>query len=588
MLAALAAYYNSFPSPFIFDDLPAITENPTIQHFRSALSPPHNGSGVDGRPLVNLSLAVNYAIGGMQVGGYHAVNLAIHILAGLVLFGIVRRTLQQPVLKKRFGEAALPLALTVALLWTVHPLQTESVTCIIQRTESLMGLLYLATLYFFIRGTEARLSRGWHALAITTCALGMVTKEVMVSAPLIVLFYDRTFVAGTFREAWQRHKGCYLGLFGTWLLLGYLVVHMGGSRGEAAGFGLTITPLTYALTQCQAIVSYLELSVWPHPLVLDYGTDVVQQVSAVAPQAVILTLLVAGTLFMLRYRPILGFLGAWFFAILAPSSSVVPLVTQTIAEHRMYLPLAAVITLGVLGLYALIGQRSVAAFFAIAVGLVLLTVQRNEDYRSAVAIWTDTVAKRPHNARAHTNLANELLQAGQPEEALEQSEEALRLEPDYADAHCNLATALFRLGQLTEAASQYDETLRLDADNAKAHYNLGNILAREGRMPEAIGHFEETVRLKPEDIAAHNNLANALFLADRVPEAIGRYEETLRLKPDFAEAHNNLGNALRQMGRVPESIAQFEEVLRLKPDDVQARRMLAQLRGLAPSPVPGP
>jgi Tfp pilus assembly protein PilF len=588
MLAALAAYYNSFSSPFIFDDLPAITENPTIQHFRSALSPPHNGSGVDGRPLVNLSLAVNYAIGGMQVGGYHAVNLAIHILAGLALFGIVRRTLQQPILEKQFGEAALPLALTVALLWIVHPLQTESVTCIIQRTESLMGLLYLATLYFFIRGTEARRSRGWYALAITTCALGMVTKEVMVSAPLIVLLYDRTFVAGTFREAWQRHKGCYLGLFGTWLLLGYLVVHMGGSRGEAAGFGLTITPWTYALTQCQAIVSYLELSVWPHPLVLDYGTDVVQQISAVAPQAVILTLLVAGTLVMLRYRPTLGFLGAWFFAILAPSSSVVPLVTQTIAEHRMYLPLAAVITLGVLGLYALIGQRSVVAFFAIAVGLVVLTVQRNEDYRNAVAIWSDTVAKCPHNARAHTNLANELLQTGQPEKAMEQSEEALRLEPDYADAHCNLATALFRLGQLPEAASQYVEALRLDANNAKAHYNLGNILAQEGRMPEAIGHFEEAVRLKPDDAAAHNNLANALFLADRVPEAIGHYEETLRLKPDFAEAHNNLGNALRRMGRIPESIAQFEEVLRLKPDDAQARRMLTQLQGLAPPSVPSP
>jgi Flp pilus assembly protein TadD len=624
VLAVLVAYYKSFSSPFIFDDLPAITENPTLLHFHSALSPPHNGSGVDGRPLVNLSLAVNYAAGGLKVWGYHAVNLAIHVLAGLTLLGIVRRSLQQPVLQKRFGEASLPLAFAVALIWTVHPLQTESVTCIIQRTESLMGLFYLLTLYCFIRGVESGIqasgirhqapgarkqekefknqnpqatlplssgptpdaSRLWYTASILFCFLGMATKEVMVSAPLIVLLYDRTFVAGTFRDAWRQRGRWHLGLFGTWLLLGCMVVHMGGSRGDAAGFGLTITPWNYALTQCQAIVLYLGLAVWPHPLVLDYGTDVAQHIAAVAPQALVLVLLVGATIFMLRYRPALGFVGAWFFAILAPSSSVVPLVTQTMAEHRMYLPLAAVATLVVLGLYILLGQRGVVACLALALGLMALTVRRNEDYRNAVAIWSDTVAKCPRNARAHSNLANELLQAGRPEDAMEQSGEALRLEPNYPDAYCNLATALFRLGRLPEAAEQYENALRRDPGNARAHYNLGNVLARDGKVSEAVGHFEQAVRLKPEDVAAHNNLANALFLTGRVPEAIRRYEETLQLKPDFAEAHGNLGNALRRMGRVPEAIAQFEEVLRLKPGDEQARRMLSQLRG--PEPVPGP
>jgi Flp pilus assembly protein TadD len=631
VLAALVAYYKSFSSPFIFDDLPAITENPTLRDFHSALSPPHNGSGVEGRPLVNLSLAVNYAAGGVEVWGYHAVNLAIHILAGLTLLGIVRRTLLRLGLRRagpapnpgasaqrqNFADSSTVLAFAIALIWTVHPLQTESVTCIIQRTESLMGLFYLVTLYCFIRGTEncrsgftpdtsgknpdLQSERGsflnsafqlfspsvfWMLASVLACALGMATKEVMVSAPLIVLLYDRTFVAGTFREAWRQRGRWHLGLFGTWLLLGYMVVHMGGSRGDAAGFGLTITPWNYALTQCQAIVLYLGLAVWPYPLVLDYGTGVVQHAAAVAPQALVLVLLVGATIFMLRYRPALGFVGVWFFAILAPSSSVVPLVAQTMAEHRMYLPLAAVVTLVVLGLYILFGQRGVVACIALALGLMALTARRNEDYRSAVAIWSDTVAKCPRNARAHCNLANELLQTGRPEDAMEQAGEALALEPNYPDAYCNLATALFRLGRLPEAAEQYENTLRRDPGNARAQYNLGNVLAQEGKVSEAVGHFEQAVRLKPEDVSAHNNLANALFLTGRVPEAIRRYEETLQLKPDFAEAHNNLGNALRRMGRVAEAIAQFEEVLRLKPGDGQALRMLSQLRGPATEPVP--
>jgi hypothetical protein len=155
--AILAAYHNSFSGPFVFDDGPAILGNPTIRHLSAlgeVLSPPREaGQTVGGRPMVNLSLAVNYALGGEDVRGYHIFNLIVHTLGALALFGIVRRTLLQPVLRERFGSAATPLALAVALLWAVHPLLTESVTYVIQRAESLMGLFYLLTLYCFIRGT---------------------------------------------------------------------------------------------------------------------------------------------------------------------------------------------------------------------------------------------------------------------------------------------------------------------------------------------------------------------------------------------------------------------------------------------------
>jgi hypothetical protein len=268
---AIAVYSRTFSFPLLFDDKPAIVDNPTIRHWSTAFWAPYD-TGAAGRPIVNLSLAINYAISGESVWSYHALNLAIHILAGLLLFGIVRRTLAL-----RADPASSLIGFSTALLWTLHPLQTESVTFIIQRTEALMGLFYLLTLYCFIRGSEAdtHFQRRWFALSVATCLLGMATKEVMVSAPLLVLLYDRTFVGGSFRSAWQRRRALYFGLACTWVLLAALMVSS-HKRGGTVGFGLGVTPWDYVVTQCRAIVVYLKLSVWPYPLVVDYGTVVVR------------------------------------------------------------------------------------------------------------------------------------------------------------------------------------------------------------------------------------------------------------------------------------------------------------------------
>ncbi len=156
LLAAVAAYHNSLAGPFIFDDASWIKDNSNIQHLWPiwpVLFPSH-ATLVGGRPVVSLTLAINYALGGLNVWGYHALNLAIHVLAAWTLLGVIRRTLLLPRLRERFGSVATPLALAAVILWMVHPLQTESVTYIIQRTEALMGLLYLLTLYCFLRGAE--------------------------------------------------------------------------------------------------------------------------------------------------------------------------------------------------------------------------------------------------------------------------------------------------------------------------------------------------------------------------------------------------------------------------------------------------
>ncbi len=572
LLVALAAasYLNSLGSPFFFDDDASIRENASIRRLDqlgAVLAPPSAaGAGVAGRPVVNLSLAINYAVGGLEVRGYHLVNIALHALAALALFGLLRRILLSPPLAARFGAAALPLAFLTAAGWAVHPLQTESVTCVIQRTELLVGLFYLLTLYAVCRTFDSP-SRRWPFLAFASCLVGMGSKEVMVSAPLLALLLDRTFGAGTFRAAWTARRPLYLGLAATWLLLAWLVLSAGGTRGNAAGFGLGVTWWSYLFKQCEAILTYVKLASWPHPLVVFYGNDVVTDFTAIAPQFAVLTLAALGTAYALWRRPWLGFAGLWFFALLAPSSSVVPLITQTMAEHRMYLPLAAPLVLAVCAAYTVGGRRVFVPLAAIAVGFVALTIRRNEDYRSPIAIWTDTVVKRPAHPGARVNLGAALREAGRRDEAAQQLLEALRLEPNLSEAHNNVASILLEAGRPADAIPFAEAALRQKPAFAAAHNNLGSALTQTGRVAEGERHFLEALRLNPELAPALSNLAGILLRSGRAADALSRAEAALRLDPALPDALANAAHALIALRRPGEAIPHLQAFVRLKPND---------------------
>ena len=582
VVAALAAYHNSFSGPLFAEDYSAIINNPSIRQWGSALSPPP-GSTIGGRPLLNLTFALNYAFGGMDVWGYHAFNLFVHTLAGLTLFGIVRQTLLRPPLAARFGAVALPLALAVAAIWVVHPLQTEAVTFISQRAESLMGLFYLLTLYCFIRSVESTAPMRWQIVSIATYLFGVMSKETIVTAPVIVFLYDRTFVAGSFQETWQQRWRYYLGLAGIWLLLARLMIGA-GLKQEAVGFGQGVTWWTYALTSCRSVVLYFKLAFCPHPLVFDYGTNaiVVQHVAEIVPYALVLAILLVGTAIALWRWPVAGFAGAWFFVILAPTSSVVPVVLSPTAEHRMYLSLAAIIVLVVLGLHTLIGRLSLIVFAAAAVGLGWLTVRRNEDYHSELTILSDTVTKSPDNARAHTNLGMALANLDRLADANAEFEKALRLDPNDALANNNVGVHLLGVpGRLPEAISHFRAALSTIPDYAEADNNLGiALLSTPDGLSEAIEHFQAAVRIKPEFAQAHYDLGAALErIPGHLPDAISQYEQALRIKPAFALAHFNLGMALLKIPeRRREAVDHFQEALQIKPNFKEAQEMLDRLQ----------
>ena len=618
--ATLAAYCRIMGGPFLYDDVGSILENPSIRHLSTALRPP-DGLTVSGRPVLNLSFAINYMASGTGVWSYHALNIAIHAAAALVLFGIVRRTLANSRAGSRpFGEC-LGMAFAIALIWAVHPLQTESVAYVVQRAESLMGLFYLMTLYAFVRHAEAD-SRAslWAALSVVSCLLGMATKEAMATAPVIVLLYDRTFIAGSFREAWRRRKAVHLALAACWAPLAFLVAGTGG-RGGTAGFGSGVPWWAYGLTQFRAIALYLRLSLWPRPLIGDYGRVIPGDPLAMAVGAAVVLAMAAATLLLLRRRPPVGFLGAWILLVLAPSSSVVPVSTEIIAEHRMYLPLAGVVALGVLALHAALGRRRL---FAAAVGLLalafgILTVLRIGVYESAYAFWSDVVLKNPGNAGAWNNLGNILGGRGDLDGAVADYRRALALAPAYADAHANLGSALAATGHLDEAIGNYEDALRFRPQDPSIHFNLGNALAGEKRAAAAAAEyraalrldpgradawfnlggamvevgdlagasdaFAQAVRLRPRSADARVNHGNVLAQLGRIPEAVREFNEALRLEPGAADVHNNLGSLLAGIGRLAEARAQFEEALRLKPDYGDARDNLERVRALGKEEV---
>lgn len=604
VFADLAVYANSFHGVFLFDDANAIVENPHLRKLWPPwypLAAPPDASTVR-RPVASLSLAINYALGGLDVVGFHLFNLAVHALVTLLLFGLISRTLALPAFRGRFDRSARWLAAAIVLVWTVHPLLTDAIDYVAQRTELLWALFLLLTLECLVRSDASKRPARWHGAAVASCALGMGSKEVMIVAPLLVLLYDRSFLAGSFRQALSVRRSLYVGLAATWALLAGLMVLTPFEHLVGFGFA-SYTPFEHALTQSGVILHYLRLAFWPSPLVLDYdGWPIARSLGDALPAAAAMLALLALALWSLRRHPRAGFLGAWFFLILAPSSSILPTPTEIAAERRMYMPLVAVVALVVIGGHAAAerlarrgsdgarkspttgspdGARPLRAaleggvVLAVAAALGFATIHRNADYRDAIHMWRDVLAKRPDSPGARVSLGTLLAKRGEHDEAIRLYEEALRLRPNWSLVHANIGVSLREVGRGDEALGAFREAVRLKPDWNKGRDMLARTLAEKGETDEAISHFKEIVRRDPAANEARNSLGSLLASRGERAEAIVQFREAIERNPDVPEVHFNLGLALVGEGKVSEGIEEFREAARLHRGYAEAHHALA-------------
>ena len=600
VVCGAVVYANSLGGPFIFDDQTTVVSNASIRQLwplAVPLSPPAE-TAMAGRPVANLTFAANYAVGGLDVRWYHAVNVVLHLLCALLVYAMLRRALRSPGLASWVSHSADGLALASTVIWAVHAANTEAVTYVTQRTELLAGLFYLLTLYCAIRAWGSVVPGRWVGASIGACALGMASKEMVVTAPVAVVLYDLAFSGGTLAGLWKKRKPLYLGLASTWLVLIALLSQ--DPRGPVVDVPGATTAVAYLLAQSISVITYLRLAVWPSPLVLAYGSVDPVVFGDVWPYALAVVVLLLAVAWAWARKPQLGYAGVWFFLVLAPTTSIVPIITEVTAERRMYLPLIAVVVLGVVasasGLRRFVARLvpadgeaalprrmrfvGVSLVALASIGLGDLTLSRNAEFGTQVAIWQSVVDRRPEHATGHLSLGAALAMAGRSEEAIGSYRRGLALSPQQTeefDARFNLGLELVKQQDWSEAIQHLRFCLDRNPAHPTANALIAEALSGQGFPEQAIEHYRVALAVNPSEPGA--TLAH--FGLDR--------DSTLDMLRDsrlgLARSLAAMGDSSMGEGRYAAAVVHYREALGIAPDSPDVQFNLAL--GLASSDQPG-
>jgi tetratricopeptide (TPR) repeat protein len=590
VLAGTLTYWNARQVPFIFDDWLSVVDNPYLRgwwrHLPSVLFPERE-MPASGRPIPAFSFAINYALGGLNVEGYHVWNLAVHLCCGLLLFGTIRRALELPNLGGRLSGRSTDVAFACALLWTLHPLNTEVVNYVSQRMESMMAVFYLLTIYSSIRAHGSARAFRWQTLAVVASVLGLLSKETMATAPVLVILFDSVFVYGSIKEAFRSRRGFYLCLVATWLVLPPIM--WTGPRNRSTGFSIGLSPWTYLLNQTVVITHYLRQVVWPRSLVLMYGPTLPLQLSDVLPHALFITSLLVATAVALIRAPAIGFLGAWFFVTLAPASSFVPILTEVGADRRMYLPLAGLLVLAIVGgstvwdrVTRTQSTRTTSVAWALLLAGVSLaasagTIARNREYASPLTLAETTLDRWP-TAFAHRMFGIELIRAGRGDEGADHLRTAV--EQGESRALYDLGIHLFNTSRLDESIERleafvHEEPALLEV--VEARMTLGRAYTQQKKWPQAAGQFRALLAIMPSYLDARLRLAEVYTAQESFADAIAQYQEYLKMRPEDPGAITSLAIALMSAGRNDEALTAFRRAVEVAPRDAGIRRNLATI-----------
>ena len=551
------SYLGALQTPFLLDDPVHITKNTVIQRplLLSALL-------ADPRAVVTLSLRWNYLMGGLDVAGYHALNIAAHALTGFLVFALSWATLGLMVFRDRYLRHRESLAAVAALIFLLHPIQTESVTYIIQRAEVFAAAALLASLLALLAMRDRVTPRGLAAL-VSACVVGAYSKPSFAVVPALLLLFDVCFLSrGSWKSFASRWPVYLVATLAT--LLSFSVSQSSGSlSGNTAGFEMEgITALGYLSTQFGVIVHYLRVTLWPSNLCFDCGYRGPWPVlptflgdSVLLPLG-ILTSLVAASVACWKRQPLatLAVLGS--AVVLLPTSSALPL-ADFYVEHRMYLPIA-LLALALVPLtheactwlakrtgapqnVLRFGQLALAG--GVVVALAGATHARNVLFSDPIALMEDSLARAPQNERVHYNLAN----------------------------------AYKRLGRTDDAIPHYQAAIELLPNIIRSYQNLGALYMQQGKPELALDVYLAGVAAKPEVAMAHRNVANAYLRLSRGEEALAAADRSLRLDPSSPNGYRLRGDALLKMGQRSEAIAAWRDGLARVPSDTELQERLSAM-----------
>jgi tetratricopeptide (TPR) repeat protein len=634
VLVTIALFWPATRFGFVnYDDNVYVTENPHVQGgltwegVKWALFSTEQAAYW--APVMWLSHMLACQFFGLNPWGHHLVNVLLHSLNVALVFLLFRRL-----------SGATWRSFFVAALFGWHPLRVESVAWVAECKDMLSTFFGLLSLIFYVRFVQQQGARGKKQGAPVSLilspyfwslfffALGLMSKPMLVTWPFVMLLLDywplKRFPISDFRFPIFRlvvEKLPFFALAAVMSTVTYITQKHGGAVMSIDNLPLDARCGNALISYCR----YLEKLFWPANLAIFYPHRGYWPTGEVAAAGCLCAGMTALFLLVRRRYPFLLTGWLWFVGTLVPVIQLVQSGEQAMADRFSYIPSLGMAVLVVWGTYELIKRRqhrmmmsSLAGGAAVIVCFVLTQHQlgywRDDEtlFRHTLAVtkenyfahkslgdafseqgrfgeamdqYQEAFRLNPQYADAHYNLGITLLKEGRIDEAINQFQEAIREKPNYADPHNNLGFCLDKKGQTDEAISQLQEAIRLKPDLAEAHYNLGTALGRKGQVDEAIHQFQEAVRLKPDYAEAHYNLGTALGMKGRIDEALIQYQEAVRLKPDYAEAHNNLGTILGRKGRVDEAIHQFQEAIRLKPDYAEARSNLARALEMKNAPA---
>ncbi|MFQ5674022.1 MAG: tetratricopeptide repeat protein [Nitrospinales bacterium] len=598
ILAALVVlvYANTFLNSFHFDDITSILEKPWIRGLDKI---PQFIFSFYHRPLVILSFNLNYAVSGFQVWSYHVVNILAHIGVTLLVYQLARLIGEFPGRKAGNGAGVYSrLPFLAALLFALHPLNTQSVTYIASRSSIFATLFYLSALILFFRGVQERRAapeRGgaagaFHfAGAVGALVLGGLSKEIVVTWPAMALLFHYYFVSGLSPRRWLAEQWKWILLLAAALLAGLAFYALSGAKFLAASAD-QYSPGVYFLTQTFVIpCEYFWKMFFPFNLSIDIDFPPVTDWARLSSYGGLAALAAWAAFSLICRDPRIGFGMAWMLITLLPTSSFVPVLDLAV-EHRTYLPLAGFSIFFAAGLCRiwmlarnrLAGGGGFARAGAVPVAVILIallwsanTIRRNAVWKDEVTLWSDARDKAPRLIRPYNNLGEAYDKLRRYDEAIAEFEKALRLNPNYVFALNNLGNIYGKLESYGRAVEYFRKALAIQSDYAPANYNLAKTLNLAGKPEEALKYYRRAVEFNPYFEQALFNLAHVESRLGLARESIVDYRRFLEMRPDYARAWFGLGNAYSMNREYDQAIAAYRQAIQLNPGYLFPRINLA-------------